>query len=198
MPSRRRRRRARNERPGMRLRRCLAVLVAGLAASGPAAAHPEGSPARLCRSPVGRRTHAGPAVIASTPVTRSRRSRGAVTRRSSIGGANSLDPAAVCLPGSCSSFRSRIRRLRATPTAAVGAESTVVAALDRAVEVPGVSQARTGVVVVDLGSNSVIYALNPDAPLEPASTEKLPVAATALSGSVAAPDQNPRPRVRGR
>jgi D-alanyl-D-alanine carboxypeptidase/D-alanyl-D-alanine-endopeptidase (penicillin-binding protein 4) len=46
--------------------------------------------------------------------------------------------------------------------------------------VPGVARARTGVVVVDLDSNSVIYALNPEVPLEPASTEKLPVAMTAL------------------
>ena len=56
-----------------------------------------------------------------------------------------------------------------------------------AVQVPGVSQARTGVVVVDLGSSTVIYALNPDAPLEPASTEKLSCRGNrSSSGSVAA------------
>jgi D-alanyl-D-alanine carboxypeptidase/D-alanyl-D-alanine-endopeptidase (penicillin-binding protein 4) len=44
-------------------------------------------------------------------------------------------------------------------------------------KVPG---ARTGVVVVDLSSNAVIYQLNPETPLEPASTEKLPLATTAI------------------
>jgi D-alanyl-D-alanine carboxypeptidase/D-alanyl-D-alanine-endopeptidase (penicillin-binding protein 4) len=46
--------------------------------------------------------------------------------------------------------------------------------------VAGVSRARTGVVVVDLAASRVIYARNPDTPLEPASTEKLGVAITAL------------------
>jgi D-alanyl-D-alanine carboxypeptidase/D-alanyl-D-alanine-endopeptidase (penicillin-binding protein 4) len=48
------------------------------------------------------------------------------------------------------------------------------------VSVAGVARARTGVVVVDLTANRVIYASNPETPLEPASTEKLGVAITAL------------------
>jgi D-alanyl-D-alanine carboxypeptidase/D-alanyl-D-alanine-endopeptidase (penicillin-binding protein 4) len=166
----------------MRLRRCLAVLVAGLAASGPAAAHPDGLtgsalplPGRAAYScGVGRyRVKPG-----DTLSSIARRFHTSVRR---LAAANSLDPAAVLPAGIVLVIpKSDCERLRATPTAAVGAESTVVAALDRAVQVPGVSQARTGVVVVDLGSSTVIYALNPDAPLEPASTEKLPVAATAL------------------
>ena len=45
---------------------------------------------------------------------------------------------------------------------------------------PGVSRERTGVVVVDLDANSVIFAVNRELALEPASTEKLSVAITAL------------------
>ncbi len=45
---------------------------------------------------------------------------------------------------------------------------------------PGVSRSHTGVVVVDLDSSAVVWALNPEASFEPASTEKLPVAITAL------------------
>ena len=54
------------------------------------------------------------------------------------------------------------------------------AALGRAVATPGVSLAHVGVVVVDLDADAVVYQLNPDRPLEPASTEKLPLAVAAL------------------
>ena len=39
----------------------------------------------------------------------------------------------------------------------------------------GVSRSQTGVVVVDLDADEVVYRLNPELPLEPASTEKLVV-----------------------
>ena len=53
-------------------------------------------------------------------------------------------------------------------------------ALGAAVATPGVSRAQTGVVVVDLDADAVIYRLNAETPLEPASTEKLPLATAAL------------------
>jgi serine-type D-Ala-D-Ala carboxypeptidase/endopeptidase (penicillin-binding protein 4) len=58
--------------------------------------------------------------------------------------------------------------------------SALVRALGAAVATPGVSRAQTGVVVVDLDADEVIYRLNPELPLEPASTEKLPLATAAL------------------
>jgi D-alanyl-D-alanine carboxypeptidase/D-alanyl-D-alanine-endopeptidase (penicillin-binding protein 4) len=71
-------------------------------------------------------------------------------------------------------------RCAGRPSAPAAARSSLAAALDRALDVPGVSRARTGVVVVDLSAGRAIYASNPDVPLEPASTEKLGVAMTAL------------------
>ena len=62
----------------------------------------------------------------------------------------------------------------------ISKNSALAAALDRAVATPGVSRALTGVVVVDLAADAVVYRLNPDTPLEPASTEKLPLATAAL------------------
>jgi D-alanyl-D-alanine carboxypeptidase/D-alanyl-D-alanine-endopeptidase (penicillin-binding protein 4) len=56
----------------------------------------------------------------------------------------------------------------------------LVRALAGAVGTPGVSWARAGVVVVDLDADAVVYRLNPETPLEPASTEKLPLATAAL------------------
>ena len=58
--------------------------------------------------------------------------------------------------------------------------SALAAALDRAVATPGVSRELTGVVVLDLDTDQVVYRLNPETPLEPASTEKLPLATAAL------------------
>jgi D-alanyl-D-alanine carboxypeptidase/D-alanyl-D-alanine-endopeptidase (penicillin-binding protein 4) len=68
----------------------------------------------------------------------------------------------------------------AAPASAAPPQGSLVRALRRAVSVAGVARARTGVVVVDLAKGGVIYASNPETPLEPASTEKLGVAITAL------------------
>jgi D-alanyl-D-alanine carboxypeptidase/D-alanyl-D-alanine-endopeptidase (penicillin-binding protein 4) len=90
--------------------------------------------------------------------------------------ANRIDPGAILpagkvlrIPGSCVAMR-------------VGKDTTgsLASLLGRAIRVPGVSLASTGIVVVDLDSSSVVYSLHADAPLEPASTEKLPLAVTAL------------------
>src|SRR5439155_25422342 len=67
-----------------------------------------------------------------------------------------------------------------SPAAPAASTGSLAVSLNRAVAVPGVSRAQTGVVVVDLDADSLVYALNPEAALEPASTEKLPVAITAL------------------
>ncbi len=95
--------------------------------------------------------------------------------------ANSLDPNGVLLAGALLEVPSRgCADRRAGPAGAGGAGGALVASLDRAVAVPGVSRGRTSVVVVDLAADRVIYALNADVPLEPASTEKLPLAVAAL------------------
>ena len=84
---------------------------------------------------------------------------------------NSIDPASILRAGA-------VLRI---PSSCAGSRSpTLASSLDRALAVPGVSRARTGVVVVDLTAGKVVYAVNPGLPLAPASTEKLPVAVTAL------------------
>ncbi len=93
---------------------------------------------------------------------------------------NSRDPKRILPAGALLKIpRSSCTRGRPAQSAA-GGEERLVRSLERAVGVPGVSRARTGVVVVDLDKNRVIYALNPEVPFEPASTEKLPVAIAAL------------------
>ncbi len=95
--------------------------------------------------------------------------------------ANSIDPAKVLLAGVVLVVpQPGCETRRAAPSASRTVAGSLSASLDRAVEVPGISRARTGVVVVDLDSSTVVYALNPDTPLEPASTEKLPLATAAL------------------
>ena len=89
-------------------------------------------------------------------------SAGAVAR------ANSLDPKGILLAGA----------VLVIPGPGCG--RPLAASLERATAVPGVSRASTGVVVVDLAANRVVYALNPEVPFEPASTEKLPVAIAAM------------------
>jgi D-alanyl-D-alanine carboxypeptidase/D-alanyl-D-alanine-endopeptidase (penicillin-binding protein 4) len=98
-----------------------------------------------------------------------------------LAAANGLDPRAVLPVGlglvipqsACakptSAFREAPSRLTALATA-----------LERAVATPGVSRTATGVVVVDLAADAVVYRLNPETPFEPASTEKLPLATAAL------------------
>jgi D-alanyl-D-alanine carboxypeptidase/D-alanyl-D-alanine-endopeptidase (penicillin-binding protein 4) len=95
--------------------------------------------------------------------------------------ANSLDPNGILLAGAVLKIPpAGCERRRSGSSDARAQRGALVAALERAVAVPAVSPARTGVVVVDLDSSRVIYALNPEVPLEPASTEKLPLAITAL------------------
>ena len=95
--------------------------------------------------------------------------------------ANSLDPAGVLPVGLMLVVAEPgCKRRRAAPRAADQGERSLWTSLDRAVRVPGILRARSGVVVVDLDSGTVVYALNPDTPLEPASTEKLPIATAAL------------------
>jgi serine-type D-Ala-D-Ala carboxypeptidase/endopeptidase (penicillin-binding protein 4) len=69
---------------------------------------------------------------------------------------------------------------RPAPTRTTATNSALVRALGAAVATPGVSRVQTGVVVVDLDADAVIYRLNAETPLEPASTEKLPLATAAL------------------
>jgi serine-type D-Ala-D-Ala carboxypeptidase/endopeptidase (penicillin-binding protein 4) len=69
---------------------------------------------------------------------------------------------------------------RPAPTRTTGTNTALARAVAAAVEIPGVSRAQTGVVVVDLEADAVIYRLNAEKPLEPASTEKLPLATAAL------------------
>ena len=94
--------------------------------------------------------------------------------------ANGLDPNDILFAGAILEIPSGGCEARRSGPSDAAVQSTLAVSLNRAVAVPGVSRARTGVVVVDLDSNSVIYALNRELPLEPASTEKLPVAMTAL------------------
>jgi serine-type D-Ala-D-Ala carboxypeptidase/endopeptidase (penicillin-binding protein 4) len=84
--------------------------------------------------------------------------------------ANSIRPTATLLAGTV---------LR-VPGACAGGRRSLASALAAALAVPGVSPGRTGVVVVDLTSSKVVFERNKAVPLEPASTEKLPLALTAL------------------
>ena len=95
--------------------------------------------------------------------------------------ANALDPRAVLPVGLDLAIRPPgcVKPTSAFKETA-SKNSALSAALDRAVARPGVSRALTGVVVVDLAADAVVYRLNPDTPLEPASTEKLPLATAAL------------------
>jgi len=157
----------------MRLRRCLAVFGVGLVAAGSALAGPDlggtSRPLVLC-APKHYRVHPG-----DTLSSIARRFR---TTVAALAVANAIDPAGVLrvgvvlvIPGS------RCESRRAAPSTTAGALS---ASLDRATHVPGVSRTHTGVAVVDLDSSTVVYALNEETPLEPASTEKLPLATAAL------------------
>jgi D-alanyl-D-alanine carboxypeptidase/D-alanyl-D-alanine-endopeptidase (penicillin-binding protein 4) len=95
--------------------------------------------------------------------------------------ANSLDPDRLLPIGLVLTIPQQgCESRRTAPPAARTEAGSLTAALARAVAVPGVSRSRTGVVVVDLVSSTVVYALHPELPLAPASTEKLPVAITAL------------------
>lgn len=147
--------------------------VAGSAVSASGAA-PGRARATVACKPVQYRVHAGDTL---TSIARRFHTTVAVLAR-----ANALDPDGVLLAGSvlkipqtdCDSRRA------AAPVAQTASNRVLVASLGSALAVPGVSRAHTGVVVVDLVSSSVVFAANAELPLEPASTEKLPVALTAL------------------
>jgi serine-type D-Ala-D-Ala carboxypeptidase/endopeptidase (penicillin-binding protein 4) len=160
---------------------CLAFLAAAAVVPGPAAAHPH-APAPSARAGASQAPESCTAkryrVRPGDTLSSIARRFGTTVRR--LAAANSLDPSGLLpagivlvIPESCAS--------RGMRPAAKERGSAVAAALERAVAVPGVSRGQTGVVVVDLRSSAVIYALNPDTSLEPASTEKLPVAMAALT-----------------
>lgn len=102
------------------------------------------------------------------------------TSVAALAAANSLDPNGVLPAGLVLVLpETGCLSLHAAPSTP-DRDAAVATTLRRAVAAPGVSPAQTGVVVVDLESSSVVYTLNPDTPLEPASTEKLPVATALL------------------
>jgi serine-type D-Ala-D-Ala carboxypeptidase/endopeptidase (penicillin-binding protein 4) len=157
--------------------RVIAVLVMALAAAHPAASAPAwAAPASapVACQPDRYRVHAGDTL--TSIAQRFQTSIDALAR------ANSLDPNGILRIGTvlripsagCGEFRPPAART------AGEAERSLVASLQRALVVPGVLRERTGVVVVDLDAGRAIYAVNPEVPLEPASTEKLPVAIAAL------------------
>lgn len=95
--------------------------------------------------------------------------------------ANRLNPRRVLLVGVELAVPRSICAATGTAQTRVSAATSALArALSRAVTTPGVSRAQTGVVVVDLDADAVVYRLNAELPLEPASTEKLPLATAAL------------------
>jgi D-alanyl-D-alanine carboxypeptidase/D-alanyl-D-alanine-endopeptidase (penicillin-binding protein 4) len=154
----------------------ISALVFVLVAPGPAASAPghiskASARAQGC-APLRYRVRAGDTL--SSIARRFHTSDGALAQ------ANSLDPNAILPVGKVLHVPAACEHFRASPSSGAGGASTLTAAMERAVAVPGVARARTGVVVLDLASNSVVYELNPELPLKPASTEKLPVAVTAL------------------
>jgi D-alanyl-D-alanine carboxypeptidase/D-alanyl-D-alanine-endopeptidase (penicillin-binding protein 4) len=65
--------------------------------------------------------------------------------------------------------------------AASPATGSLKTRLDRALRAHGVASSQTGAIVYDLSKHAYVYRRNPGTALKPASNEKLPVAATALS-----------------
>ena len=166
----------------MRWKRCIAVLGAGLITAG------MGVAGSVARGASARAVVVRPSISCATKHYLVRRgdtlfsiARRFNTTVNGLAAANSLDPNGVLLAGIVLVIpQSGCAGPHVAPAAAVAGDTTLSAALQRAVHVPGVSLSTTGVVVADLDSNTVVYSLNPDAPLEPASTEKLPLATTAL------------------
>ncbi len=68
----------------------------------------------------------------------------------------------------------------ATSASAQGSELSLTAKLSKALHKKGIVQARTGVLAMDLAGDSPAFEQNVAAPLQPASTEKLPVAVAVL------------------
>ena len=102
------------------------------------------------------------------------------TTVAAIARANSLKPNGVLFSGAVLEIPSSCESRRATSAPTARSARRLAASLGRALAVPGVPRSRTGVVVVDLAADEVVYELNPDSAFEPASTEKLPVAIAAL------------------
>jgi D-alanyl-D-alanine carboxypeptidase/D-alanyl-D-alanine-endopeptidase (penicillin-binding protein 4) len=68
----------------------------------------------------------------------------------------------------------------ALPAAALSTAPSLNGTLRTALSTPGVSPARSAAMAIDLRTGQVLFAQNPDTPLQPASNEKLGVAYTAL------------------
>jgi D-alanyl-D-alanine carboxypeptidase/D-alanyl-D-alanine-endopeptidase (penicillin-binding protein 4) len=160
-------------------RTCLVWLV-GVLVAAPAAAGAQsnagqavrGASAQLACNPAKYRVRAGDTL--SSIAHRFHTTVAALAR------ANALKPNGILRIGAVLEIPPVCESRRAARTAPVTEQPALATTLDRALAVPGVSRAQTGVVVVDLTSSNVLFKLNAEAPLEPASTEKLPVAITAL------------------
>ncbi len=165
-----------------RLRRALAALGVALVVVPGALAQPAASSPRA-------RASAGAAPEACAPAryrVRAGDTLSSIARRfhtsvAALAKANSLDPDGVLLAGAVLRIPTAgCGKRTAAPAPSGGVDQSLAASLARALVVPGVARARTGVVVVDLDAGRVIFALHPELALEPASTEKLPLAVTAL------------------
>ena len=97
-----------------------------------------------------------------------------------LASANRLDPEGKLLAGTTLVVPQHCERRSAAPSSAPVVGRRLLASLDRAVATPGVARSLVGVVVVDLDADAVVYRLNPETPLAPASTEKLPLALASL------------------
>jgi D-alanyl-D-alanine carboxypeptidase/D-alanyl-D-alanine-endopeptidase (penicillin-binding protein 4) len=99
-----------------------------------------------------------------------------------LAAANKLDPRAALWVGIDLAVPHAVCAAapRPAPTRTSSRTSALARVLAGAVVTPGISRSQTGVVVVDLDADEVVYRLNAELPLEPASTEKLPLATSAL------------------
>ena len=97
-----------------------------------------------------------------------------------LASANRLDPEATLPAGLALVVPQHCERRSAAPSSVPAVSRRLVSSLDRAIATPGVARSLLGVVVVDLDVDAVVYRLDPEMPLAPASTEKLPLALTAL------------------
>jgi D-alanyl-D-alanine carboxypeptidase/D-alanyl-D-alanine-endopeptidase (penicillin-binding protein 4) len=100
------------------------------------------------------------------------------TTVAAIAHANGLDPKAILpigrvlkIPGACAAVQAVV---------AVPRTNTGPASLTRTLRGANLSLSRTGAIVLDLQSGATVYALNAQTPFAPASTEKLPLALSAL------------------
>jgi serine-type D-Ala-D-Ala carboxypeptidase/endopeptidase (penicillin-binding protein 4) len=152
----------------------IAAVTLAVALGAPAAASPTLAPDALACGPTHYRVRAG-----DTLTSIARRFKVSVRK---LARANALDLGSVLFVGvdlsipssGCSPAKA------VAPTRTSTRTSALAQALAGAVATPGVARAQTGVVVVDLNADTVVYRLNPETPLEPASTEKLPLATAAL------------------